>query len=103
MEVNRIYDDHRVIRFTCSKHVCVKNGRMRMVRCKIYSIIERRDKLLVPKLDYLVKHLGSKKCIVAKNGIVVGEYFTCPTIQHMKNERLYGSIGQNTIATQVAN
>jgi hypothetical protein len=74
-----------------------------MVRCKIYSIIERRDKLLVPKLDYLVKRLGSKKCIVAKNGIVVGEYFTCPTIQHIKNERLYGYIGQNTIATQVAN
>jgi hypothetical protein len=75
---------------------------MKIVRCKIYSIIERRDKLLVPKLDYLVKHLGSKQCIVAKNGIV-GEHFTCPTIQHMKNERLYGSIGQNTIATQVAN
>jgi hypothetical protein len=75
---------------------------MKIVRCKIYSIIERRDKLLVPKLDYLVKHLDSKQCIVAKNGIV-GEHFTCPTIQHMKNERLYGSIGQNTIATQVAN
>jgi hypothetical protein len=76
---------------------------MRMVRCKIYSIIERRDKLLVPKLDYLMKHLGSKKCIMAKNGIVVGEYFTCPTIQRMKNEKLYGSISQNKIATQVAN
>ncbi len=100
--MNKIYEDRWLVRFTCSKHVCAKNGRMKIVRCKIYSIIERRDKLLVPKLDYLVKHLDSKQCIVAKNGIV-GEHFTCPTIQHMKNERLYGSIGQNTIATQVAN
>jgi hypothetical protein len=38
-----------------------------MVRCTI----EGREKLLVPKLDFLVKHSRLKKCTVAKLGFVV--------------------------------
>jgi len=43
-----------------------------MVKCNVCFTIERRDKLLVPKLDSLVKHFGLKKCIIAKPNIIVG-------------------------------
>jgi len=46
---------------------------MQMVKSKVYSIVEGREKLLVPKLDSLVKHYGLNKCIVAKLGFVVGQ------------------------------
>ncbi len=39
---------------------------MWMVRCKVCSIVEGREMLLVPKLDFLVKHFGLTKCTVAK-------------------------------------
>jgi hypothetical protein len=55
----------------------------------------------VPKLDYLGKHSGLRKCTTARHGVVVGgKYVTCPTSQHMKNEKLHVWI--YTMATQVA-
>jgi len=76
---------------------------MQMVRCKVYSIVEGREKLLVPKLDSLVKHYGLKKCIVAKLGFVVGQFYSCPINTHVKNEKLVTSIGCNTILVQFHN
>ncbi len=60
-------------------------------------------KLLVPKLDSLIKHLRVKKCIVARPRVIVSAYFSNPTNAHVKNEKLYASIGQDKIVTQVAN
>jgi hypothetical protein len=76
---------------------------MQMVRCKVYSTFEGREKLLVPKLDYLVKHYGLKKCIVVKLGFVVGQFYSCPTNTHVKNEKLVASIRCNTIIVQFHN
>jgi hypothetical protein len=45
---------------------------MKMVRCKVCSAVEGRVKLLMPKLDYFVKHFKMKRCIVAKLGTVIG-------------------------------
>jgi hypothetical protein len=43
------------------------------VRCKVSCEIKKRDKLSVPKLDSLIKHLEMKKCIfVIRLGMVVG-------------------------------
>jgi len=50
---------------------------MQMVRCKVCSTIEGREKLLVPKLDSLVKHFWVKKCTVAKLGFVLGQFYSC--------------------------
>jgi hypothetical protein len=60
-------------------------------------------KLLVPKLDSLIKHLRVKKCIVARPRVIVSAYFSNPTNAHVKNEKLYASIRQDKIVTQVAN
>jgi hypothetical protein len=44
-----------------------------------------------------------KKCIVARPRVIVSAYFSNPTNAHVKNEKLYASIGQDKIVTQVAN
>jgi hypothetical protein len=51
---------------------------------KIYSQIEGRKKNLVPKLDSLMKHSSLHKCTKAKRGVVVGQFFSCLTNQHVK-------------------
>jgi hypothetical protein len=43
-----------------------------MVKCKVCSIFEGREKLLMPVIDYLVKHFRMKNCIVTKFGVVIG-------------------------------
>lgn len=52
---------------------CWEYGNMCMVRCKVSCEVKGRDKLFVPKLDSLIKHLGINKCIfVIRLGVVVG-------------------------------
>jgi hypothetical protein len=46
--------------------------KMKMVKCNVYSIVEGREKLIVPKLVSFVKHYGLKKCIIARPSFVVG-------------------------------
>lgn len=59
---------------------------MKMVKCKVYIDNKGREKLLVLKLDYLIKHFELSKCI--------REYFVSPSNVHVKNENIYGSIGK---------
>jgi len=42
-----------------------------MVRCKICTDIEGKEKFLVPKLNSLIKHFGMRKCIEARPRIVI--------------------------------
>ncbi len=44
----------------------------------------REKKNLVPKLDSLMKHSSLHKCTKAKRGVVVGQFFSCLTNQHVK-------------------
>jgi len=44
---------------------------MKMVRCKVCSVVEGREKLLMHVLDYLMKHSRMKRCIVTKFGVVI--------------------------------
>jgi len=55
-----------------------------MVCCKIYSQIEGRKKKLMPKLYYLVKHSSLHKCTKTKRGVIVEQFFSCLTNQHVK-------------------
>jgi hypothetical protein len=45
--------------------------KMKMVRCKVCFVVEGREKLLMLKLDYLVKHSRMKRCIVTKLGVAI--------------------------------
>jgi hypothetical protein len=64
-----------------------------MVRSKVCSIVEGREKLLVPKLDYLVKHSRMKKCIVVKLGVAIRQWYVCKISTHVKNEHMFSSTG----------
>ncbi len=57
----------------------------------------------MPKLDYLMKHSNLSKCTKARHGVVSGQYFSCPTNQHVKNEKLFTYIGCDTIVVQMDN
>jgi len=43
-----------------------------VIRCKVCFVVEGKEKLLMHKLDYLVKHSRMKICIVAKLGFTIG-------------------------------
>jgi hypothetical protein len=59
-------------------------------------MIEGYERLLVLKLDSLRKHVGEKKAIIAMASVVMGEYYTLKTNQHVFNECLVcGKGGDN--------
>ncbi len=39
------------------------NGKLSMVRCKIFIDVEKREKLFVPKFNSLQKHIGHQKVL----------------------------------------
>jgi hypothetical protein len=47
------------------------DGKVTSVKCNVYSVIEGKNKLLVPKLDSLWKHIGPKKATIASMGVVM--------------------------------
>jgi hypothetical protein len=59
-----------------------------MVKCQVCSKVEGRDKLLVPKLDSLIKHSRMQKCTIVKPRVTIGQYSICPSNSHVKNEKL---------------
>jgi hypothetical protein len=69
------------------------DGKLTMVRCKVYGKIEGHEKILVPKFDSLQKHASRCKCKVAWLGCVMRQYFMSIESQHAKNECLLASRG----------
>jgi hypothetical protein len=100
-EINIIYQDRWGIRFVWSELVCIADGKMRMVQCKIYSQIEGREKLLVLKLDSLIKHSSFRKCLVTRPRIIIGEIFLSPSNIHVKNGKVYETIRQISVIDQL--
>jgi hypothetical protein len=54
----------------------------------ICSILEKKDKLLTPKLDSLLKHAKCHKCNFMFN-VDVGFYYMNKNFVHSKNEKQY--------------
>jgi hypothetical protein len=57
--------------------------------------MKRQDKLLVPKLDFLWKHVVQKKPSITFVGVVVEEFYLLKTNQHVI--KLYVQRGKDTI------
>jgi hypothetical protein len=74
---------------------------MRMMRCKACSKIEGKEKLLVPNFDFLVKHAWLRKCITIQREVIIATYFLNSTNAHVKNEKLYVTIGFDIIFAQI--
>jgi hypothetical protein len=83
--------------------ICGEDGKMCMVKCRICSKVKGKDKLLVPKLNSLIKHSGMQKCTIARLGVVIRQYCICPTNSHVKNEKLFATRGLDTVGVQLEN
>ncbi len=53
-----------------------------MVRYKVCSLVENKDKILNPKLDGLQKHTGKRKTLISCLGVLVGEFYINNDNQH---------------------
>jgi hypothetical protein len=60
------------------------------MKCKVCSLIEGHDKLLVPKLDSSWKHDGQTKVITNIANVATRvHYYYLKINQHVLNEHLY--------------
>lgn len=73
------------------------DGLISFVRCTICSKVEGRKKLLIPKLDYLLKHLGRRKTTFAMPRVKVGEFYENKKCAHAKKQVLFTQILANFV------
>lgn len=52
------------------KSIVSSNQFIDAIKCKIYGKSERKQNLLVPKMDPLSKHVKNTRAKVAKHGVV---------------------------------
>jgi hypothetical protein len=81
----------------------MSNGNLHTIKCRIFSEVEGKNKVLFAKWDYLVKHVGCRK--VAKDigtHVKKGDWYYIKLGRHAKNQKLFTSHGRESIATQVA-
>jgi len=90
-----------VARFCWFEPICREDGKMCMVKCRVCSKVKGNEKLLVSKLDSLIKHSGLQKCTIARLGADVRKYSICPTNSHVKNKKLFAAKGLDMVAIQL--
>ena len=78
-----------------------ESGVITRMRCKIYSDVAGRNKLLVPELDSLYKHIGRRRAVVDIEKVRRGEYYYVGTNQHVKDERVFFAKGFQTVITKI--
>ncbi len=71
------------------------NGKVMHVKCKVCNVMERKNKHMVFKLEYLWKHVGQWKVVVAFVCVVVGDFYFLRTNQHVINDKLYVQKGKD--------
>jgi hypothetical protein len=57
-ELNQVFQDTWATKLLKVEVVIGEDGRLSMIRCKVCSVMEHCEKLFVPKLDGLQKHVG---------------------------------------------
>jgi len=72
--------------FLCTKCVIDEKGLVQQVKCKICTTIGRKEKLLAPKLDSLLKHFGHQK---TKFSVWMPIHITLTKIQCMSKMNLH--------------
>jgi hypothetical protein len=60
------------------------DGLVNSIRCIIYSKIESRKKLLIPKLDFLLKHSRMRKTTFTILGVKVGKFYETKKCAHKR-------------------
>jgi hypothetical protein len=66
--------------------------------------VKRKDKLLLPKWDFLCKHVGRKKAKKnIRTNVKKGDWYYSKDYKHAKNHKLLVSYNHEFVATQVTN
>ncbi len=82
--------------------ICVwVNGKVVQVCYKVCAQIERREKLLIPKIDSLWKHVRHRKPLVLMPKVKIGEHYFLKTNVDTTNEKLYFGKGPKIVLQQV--
>jgi len=96
-EMNRHFQDTWGVKLPWTKFVLGSNGKVVQVRCKVYSLIDGKHKLLVAKVDSPWKHAGCYKALVAMPRVKVREHYFLKSNAHVVNEKIYFPKGSKTV------
>ncbi len=72
-----------------AENVIGDKGLVHQVWCKVCTNVERKEKLLAPKLDSLLKHVNCYKCKVSMPSVDKSFYYYNKNLVHAKNEHAY--------------
>ncbi len=77
------------------------NSKVVQVQCKVCIWIQSRNKLLVPKFDYLLKHASHHKVLVFMPRVLFYKKTFMKNNIHVANEKFYFAKGLETILQQI--
>ena len=63
--------------------------------------VEGHEKLLVPKIDLLMKHTGRRKAVVDMEKVKRDKYYYLGSNQYIKNERVFFAKGSPTMVMKL--
>jgi hypothetical protein len=70
---------------------------VQQVRCKICTTVRRKEKLLAPKLNNLLKHVGRWKAKFFMPSVDASSHYFNKNLVHAKNEREFFVANQPSI------
>ncbi len=84
-DTNRKFKESWPVKLPWTRFCLGSNRSLHSIKCKIYSKVERKDKILATKWDYFCKHVGWQK-VLNNIGINVkkGEWYYSKYCKHTK-------------------
>jgi hypothetical protein len=73
--MNMHFQDTWVVKFPWAKFVLGSNVKVVQIQCKVCSLIDGKNNLMVAKLDSLWKHASRCKALVVMPGVKVEEHY----------------------------
>lgn len=102
-KLNWHFQDSWAAKLSWDKAVMGVDGKISQVRYKMCIFVERQDKLLVVKIDFLWKHVGRCKALCDTPKVKKGEYYYFGQNQHIRNEQIYyARTSETSIVDKVA-
>jgi hypothetical protein len=101
-EMNLCFQNTWAAKLPWAKSMVGVDGKVHQVKCKVYNKIKGCDKLLVPKLNSLWKHVNNRKAITPTTSVATREHYFLKINQHVFNEHLCASISRDSMVQHVA-
>jgi hypothetical protein len=108
-KLKKSYDHRRkfllewVAKLPRAESVLATNVVFHNVRCKVYTTIDKKPCLLVPKWDTLMKHEGRRKAKkdLSKLNVKKGEWYNSKSCKHKQNQTLFFTRTPTNVLQQV--